>query len=83
MSRNSDIAQSFNETRKSRQEYRAGLAECYQCNTKNYPEAEYCRNCGSPNQNYRPACRCLKCKRAIQSAADVCGEAGCPVRTAP
>lgn len=26
-------------------------------------------------------CRCLKCKREIKSAKDVCGEADCPVKT--
>lgn len=81
MSRNSEIAQSFNESRERNRAYRQTLAECWNCGTKNGPEARTCRNCGSANENFRPGCRCLKCKREIQSAADVCGEAGCPVKT--
>ena len=26
-------------------------------------------------------CRCLKCKRRIKSAEDICGEGGCPIKT--
>lgn len=80
MSRNSDIGASFRESRDRNQAYRRGLAECYICDTKNGTEARECRNCGSPNQNYVPGCSCLKCKREIQTAADVCGEIGCPIK---